>query len=580
MTSHIETIIPQPRRWSLQGLLSGQHWLFAAHVAVIIFLCVLILYPVAILLNLSVRDDNGALSLVNYIATYTSLRNYQAILNTILISCGTALCSVVVGTFMAWAVVRTDMPGRKIIELASIIPFISSPLIGALAWILLASPNTGLINQAWRFIGADQALINIYSVWGIVFVETLYEAPIVLLMVAGALRTMNPTLEEASLSAGAGIAKTTLRVTLPLVTPSIVAGAMLVFILAAEQFGVPALLGSPSRIRVLTTSIWEAQSTFPPRTGLAAAFGTTLLAIAMVALWLHKRMLGSRSYTTVSGKSAQPQRIALGGVRWLIFAICAAYLVLAVVLPIATIFLSSIRTLWTAEFHWSQFTLAHYYEVIFNYQPAQRAIVNSLFIAVTGATATILLCAFIAFLSLRVRLPGTKLLDTLAMIPLGFPGIVLAVGMLHAWINPPLVLYGTIWILFVAYMTRYLPLGVRSVSATLVQIHPELEESSQSSGANWFKTFWYITLPLLRPGIFAGWALLFVAFTRELSASILLFSPNQEVLSVVIFDMYGEGQFRTLSALTTLQILLAVAVLALAKLVSNIDKSEEAQVLR
>jgi iron(III) transport system permease protein len=166
------------------------------------------------------------------------------------------------------------------------------------------------------------------------------------------------------------------------------------------------------------------------------------------------------------------------------------------------------------------------------------------------------------------------------MIPLGFPGIVLAVGLLSAWINPPIVLYGTIWILFVAYMTRYIPLGVRSVSATLTQIHPELEESSQSSGANWFKTFWHVTLPLLRPGIFAGWALLFVAFTRELSASILLFSPNQEVLSVVIFDMYGEGNFRALSALTTLQILIAVVVLALARLVSNVDRSEAAQVIR
>ena len=579
MTAHGETIAGRASGWSVSRLLSGQHWLFAAHVAVILFLCVLILYPVAILIGMSFHDDNGAWSLANYISAYTTVRNGQAILNTVLIAVGTALCSVMVGTFMAWAVVRTDMPGRRMIELASVIPFISSPLIGALAWILLASPNTGLINQAWQFF-AGEPLIDIYSVWAIVFVETLYEAPVVFLLVAGALRTMNPTLEEASLSAGAGIAKTTLRVTLPLVTPSILAGAMLVFILAAEQFGVPALLGSPAKIRVLTTSIWEAQATSPSDDGLAAALGTNLLVIALVALWLHKKLLGARSYVTVSGKSAHPRRIELGLMRWVTFALCAAYLLLAVILPVGTIFVSSIRTLWTPEFHWNQFTLVHYYEVLFDYQPAQRAIVNSLFIAVVGATVTILLCAFIAFLSLRVRLPGAKFLDTLTMIPLGFPGIVLAVGLLHAWINPPIVLYGTIWILFVAYMTRYLPLGVRSVSATLAQIHPELEESSQSSGANWFKTFWHVTLPLLRPGIFAGWALLFVAFTRELSASILLFSPNQEVLSVVIFDMYGEGNFRQLSALTTLQILIAVVVLVIAKRVSNVDEAEEAQVLR
>ena len=580
MTTHTDALMGRPSGRPLKARLSGQHLLFAAHIAVILFLCILILYPVLILIDQSFRDDDGALSVVNYVSTYTTLRNYQAILNTILIASGTALCSVVVGTFLAWSVVRTDMPGRRIVELASIIPFISTPLVGALAWILLASPRTGLINQAWRFVGGEGALIDIYSVWAIVFVQTLYETPVVFLMVAGALRTMNPTLEEASLSAGAGIGRTTLRVTLPLVAPSIIAGALLVFILTAEQFGVPAVLGSPAKIRVLTTSIFEAQSTYPPRTGLAAALSITLLVIALVGLWLHKRMLGARSFATVSGKSAQPRRIALGGLRWLALGLCVAYLLFAVVLPLATIFVSSIRTMWTADFRLSQFTLANYHQVLFDYQPAQRAIVNSLFIAVVGATVTILLCAFISFLSLRVRLPGHKLLDMLAMIPLGFPGIVLAVGLLQAWIHPPLVLYGTIWILFVAYMTRYIPLGVRSVSATLAQIHPELEESSQSSGANWFKTFWYVTLPLLRPGIFAGWALLFVAFTRELSASILLFSPSQEVLSVVIFDMYGEGNFRALSALTVLQVVIALAVLAIARLVANVDKSEEAQVLR
>ena len=263
--------------------------------------------------------------------------------------------------------------------------------------------------------------------------------------------------------------------------PSILAAALLVFILAAEQFGVPAVLGTPAKIRVLTTGIWEAQSVYPSRDGLAAALSTTLLIIALAGLWLHKRALGARSYVTVAGKRTATRRMPLGPLRWPMLGVCLLYLLLAVVLPIATIFVSSIRTLWTADFRWEQFTLANYYRVLFDYPAAQRAIVNSLLIATTGATATILLCAFIAFLSSRTRLPGRKLLDTLTMIPMGFPGIVLAVGLLHAWIAPPLVLYGTIWILYVAYMTRYLPIGVRTVSATLVQIHPELEESSLSS---------------------------------------------------------------------------------------------------
>ena len=260
--------------------------------------------------------------------------------------------------------------------------------------------------------------------------------------------------------------------------------------------------------------------------------------------------------------------------------LCLVYLAFAVLLPIVTIFVSSIRTIWTADFRWEQFTLANYYRVLFDYPAAQRAIVNSLFIASVGATVTIVLCAFIAVLSQRIRLPGSKLLDVLTMIPMGFPGIVLAVGLLHAWITPPFVLYGTIWILFVAYMTRYPPIGVRSVSATLKQIHLELEESSLAAGASWFTTFRRITLPLLKPGLAAGWALLFVAFTRELSASILLYSPKLEVLSVVIYDMYQEGGFRALSALTMLQIVIAMLVLALAKWLAGIDGGEEAQALR
>jgi iron(III) transport system permease protein len=551
--------------------------LFLAHVAVILFLCVLILYPALILLDQSVRDDGGHFSFVWYLQAYTSLRNIQAILNTLVIAFGAALFAVIAGSFLAWAVVRTDMPGRRVVELASVVPFISTPLIGALAWILLASPQTGLINQAWRFLGGAGALLDIYSMAGIIFVEVLYETPVVFLLVAGALRSMNPTLEEASLASGAGLLSTTLRVTLPLVLPAILAGALLVFILAAEQFAVPAVLGTPAKIRVLTTGIFEAQSVYPARHGLAAALSVTLLVMALGGLWLHQRLLAGRSFTTVGGKSTPPRRLALGALRWPILGVCLIYLVLAVVLPLATIFLSSIRTIWTADFRWAQFTLDNYRTVLFAYPAAQRAIVNSLFIAVVGATATILLCAFIAFLTLRARLPGHKLLEALAMVPMGFPGIVLAVGLLHAWISPPLVLYGTIWILFVAYMTRYIPIGVRAVSASLMQIHPELEESSLTSGANWFQTFWRVTLPLLKPGIFAGWALLFVAFTRELSASVLLYSPRLEVLSVVVYDMYQEGSFRPLSALATLQVVIAIGVLALAKFFTRLDDAAQPQ---
>jgi iron(III) transport system permease protein len=550
--------------------------LIIVHVAVIAILCVLVLYPALIVVNQAIRDDQGALSFVWFIQAYTTPRNYAAILNTLIIAASTSLLAVGLGTTIAWAVSRTNMPGRGLVELSSLIPFIAAPLVGALAWILLGSPEVGLINQVWHAFGGPGNIVNIYSLAGIIFVEVLYETPMVVLIVASALRSMDSSLEEASFSSGAGTAQTTWRITLPLVLPAILASGLLVFILAAEQFAVPAVLGTPSRIRVLTTSIWEAQSVYPPRDGLAGALSVTLLVLALIGLWLYRRILGRRSFTTVKGKSGRSKRLNLGKLRWLLFALCLIYLLCGVVLPVSTIFLSSIRKIWTADFRWEQFTLDNYRVALFGYPMAQRAIVNSLLLAVFGAAATILFCALISFLSLRSRFAGSALMDAMSIIPMGFPGIVLAVGLLHAWSTPPFVLYGTIWILFVAYLTRFLPVGVRTLSASLTQLHPELEEASLSCGANWLQTFRHIVIPLLRPSLIAGWALLFVAFTRELSASILLYSPKIEVLSVVIYTMYQEGGFRTLCALTMLQIAVAVVILALTK----IDLTTEGQAAR
>src|SRR5919106_714005 len=557
------------RQWSVRDPL------LYVQIAVILLLCFLIVYPAAILLERSFRDDAGAFSWVWYLQAYTSERNISAILNTIIVATGSAVLAAVSGTLLAWAVVRTDMPGRRLVEMASIVPFISTSFIGALAWILLGSPETGLVNQFWRFLGNEDALINIFSIEGIIFVIALYEMPFVFLLVGGALRSMDPALEKPSFSSGASLWRTTTRVTLPLVLPAILASSLLVFVLAAEQFGVPAVLGTPARIRVLTTSIVATNAFYPPQHGLGAALCVTLLIIALAGLWLQRRMLADRSFTTVGGKGSQPRRIALGPLRWVLLGVCCLYLLLAVVLPFSTIFLSSIRTLWTADFRWEQFTLAHYHWILFEYPTTLRAIRNSLFLAVVGATVTILLCALISFLSLRTKLPGRTTLDYLSMLPLGFPGVVLAYGLLQVWINPPLVLYGTIWILFIAYLTRYLPIGVRTTSATLVQIHQELEESSLSCGASWFQTFKRIPLPLLKPGIIAGWILLFIAFARELSASILLYSPGTEVLSVVLYDLQQNGQFREISALAFIQIAASIVLVVVAKWLSGLDRGPE-----
>jgi iron(III) transport system permease protein len=542
--------------------------LFYVQFIVILMLAVMVIYPAGILLNESVRGPGGEFTLRWFEQAYLSARNFRALTNTLIIATGAALVATIFGSALAWVVVRTNVPGRKIIQIGAIIPFILTSFVGALAWILLAAPKVGLINQLWTYLGGSGELLDIYSRGGIILIGATHDIPLVFLLVAGALRSMDPSLEEASMGSGASLWHTTTRVTLPLVTPAILSSALLIFVLAAEQFGVPAVLGSPSGIRVLTTAIIEAQAVYPPRRGLGAALCVTLLVLALLGLWLQRKVTGARSYHTVSGKSTQPREVDLGTARWVVFGVCIVYLLVTIVLPIATLFISSIRTVWTSDFRWEQFTLQNYYWVLFEYPITRRAITNSLFLGVVGATLGMLLCAVISFLILRTNLAGRKLLDYLSMLPLGFPGVVLAYGLLQAWITPPLVLYGTIWILLVAYITRDLPLGVRATSSILTQIHPELEESSLSCGASWFQTFRNITLPLLKPGIIAGWIILFVSFTRELSASMLLYSPRHEVISVAIYDMHYDGNFRALSALSFLQIMLALGMLGLSQLLT------------
>lgn len=360
---------------------------------------------------------------------------------------------------------------------------------------------------------------------------------------------------------GAGQAATTALVTLPMVAPAILSGAFLAFVLALEQFGVPAVLGLPARIPVLTTKIWTTISEYPPQYGQGSALCVVLLLLTVVGVFLQRRLMRRRRFTTVTGKGARPRLVRLGGLRWVTLGLGCVYLMAAMVLPMGVLVLASFRSIWTQQLAWSQLTLHNYGYILTEYPLSRQALTNSLLLGTGGATVAILLAAAVSFLSLRARLPGHRALEQLSMLPLAFPGTVLAYGMLRAWIQPPLVLYGTMWILLAAYVGRYLPYGVQSTSSTLAQIHPELEESSLMSGASWPATFRLITLPLLRSGIVAGWILLFVSFLRELSASVLLYTPKQVVLSVALFDLWASGDIGYLAALSVLMIVIAVAAL-------------------
>jgi len=535
--------------------------LWWAQAVCLILLGYLILFPVAILLLESVRGADGAWTAAWYLQAYADAESYRALANSLIVATGSAAFATLLGTLLAWIVARTDTPLRGLVEVAALVPFICPPFIGALAWTLLGSPNTGLVNQWARSLFGVTRLVNVYSLGGITLVIGLYTAPFVLLIVGGALRSMDATLEEASLMAGAGSAATAGLVTLPMVAPAILSGAFLAYVLALEQFGVPAVLGLPARIPVLTTKIWAILSETPPQYGQGAALCVMLLAFTVAGVALQRRLLRGRQFTTLAGKGVRARRVELGGWRWVALGLGVFYLLAATVLPLGVLILASFRSVWTQHVTWSQLTWQNYAYILGEYPLTRLAFVNSLWLGAGGATVAILLAALVSFLVLRARPPGHRAIEHLAMLPLAFPGTVMAYGMLRAWIQPPLVLYGTMWILLVAYVGRYLPYGVRATSSILAQIHPELEESSLMSGVSWPATFRRITLPLLRPGVLAGWILLFVSCLRELSASVLLYTPKQVVLSVALFDLWQSGDIGYLAALSVLMIAVALAAL-------------------
>ena len=545
--------------------------LWYVQLLVIAFLAFFILYPIAILFKESIYSASEGFTLKWYLEAYTDARSLKAIRDTLFVALSAGVLATVIGTFIAWVSARTNTPLKRAIGMAAIIPFIMPPFIGGLAWTLLASPQAGLLNQFFFWLLGTKRAINIYTHGGIIFLLGIYTAPFVILIVEGALKSMDTSLEEASMMAKGNIVKTTLNITLPLVYPAILSGGLLAFVMSLGNFGVPAVIGIPGKIILLTTKIWTAQSAYPQNFNLGSALGATLLFFTITGVYFQKRFLEKKSFTTVMGKSTRVQVIDLGRWRYVTLAICLIYLLVSAVLPIAVLLLSSLRTVWTHYFEWSQFTLENFNFVLLEYDLTQRGIKNSLLLSTVGATATILFCAIVAFLAIKAKLPGKKYLEYLAMISIGFPGIVLGFGMVRAWINPPLVLYGTIWIMLLGYFTRYLPYGYRSVSSTLIQVHPELEESSLMSRANWFQTFRRITIPLLKPGMVAGWILLFISFFRELNASILLYTPGNEVISVAMFDMWESGEFRHLSAVAIIIIIVAILALFLVRKFSGVD---------
>ena len=440
-------------------------------------------------------------------------------------------------------------------------PYYVTPLMGALAWGLIGSANSGFVNQLWRALGGDGHLIDMNTPWGIAWVMALFEGSVAFVMIGAVMKSMDPALEEASQVLGAGRVRTMLRITLPLVMPGVLGAAVFVFAEMLGSFSAALVLGLPNRFYVVTTAMYQLVSQYPPRFPTAAAMGVSLFALMFG--WCGSTAASSArgSYATITGKAFRPRVMDVGGLRWPLLALCVAYLAVAVALPVLTIAYASFQRLTTVVPRVDNFTLANY-TTAFSLDAVRSALWNSLLLGVATASIGVVLMGFLSWLIYRSRLPGAGLIEYVLMFPQAVPRLVFAFGMLWAWLVFPIPIYGTLWLLLIAYLTVFLPLGLRTISGVILQLDRSLEESAQMCGASWGYRLRTVTMPLLKPGLVAAWLLLFIASVRELGASILLMGPNAKVITPAIVEAWFSTSSELTAAMALVQTLAVAAALA------------------
>ncbi len=535
-------------------------WALAA-----LMLVVLMALPLGWLFFLSASGEHGA-TFANYRAVFGDPAMQKALWNSLVLAFWVGLVSLAVGVPMAWLSARTDLPGKRMVRGLILASFVTPPFLGAFAWVMLAGPNAGALNKLWRAVtGAEAPLLNIFTMPGLVFVVAMYTFPYVFIMIVNTLELVASDLEEAAAILGASRLRVALTVTLPMVLPAVLSGYILAVLQALALFGSPAILALPAGFHTVTTQIW-ALFQYPPKVEMAAAFSVPLLLATALLLLLQKRVLGRRGYAAVGGKGGWRRPIPLGAWRWPALAGCLLVMACAIFLPYAILAKAAFSRAWAQPLTWDNFTLANW-SFTFLYSSTQLAIVNTLELGVVTACVGAALAALLAYVTNRRLVPGHQLLGFLAVAPVVIPGVVLAVALFIAYTRPPLVLYGTLAILFVAYLTKEMPVGYAQSDATFKGVHPELEEAGRILGAGRLRVLGEITAPLARSGVIATWCFVFIGVIRELSASIILFTPGTKVISVVMFDLKEEGEF---GAIAVLGLFMLAATFATVLLMQNL----------
>ena len=510
------------------------------------------------------HGETVSVSFANFTNLVADSHFYDAIGNTLFCGACTTLLSIVLGTTMAWIVARTNVPGRGIFETLNLVPFFMSPYVGALAWGFLVAPYSGLLQtMSQDLFGAQMSWLNIYSRGGVIWVLSLFYAPYVYLLVLSPLRQMDATLEDVARVHGASFFTALRLITIPLLQPALLSSALIVFVTSAGLFDVPLALTATKGIRMVPTEIFAAVS-YPSDLGRASAYGILILIGTVSITLLQRSYLSRRRYTTVTGKGyrARPIQLSRTGTLCAI-GVEVLYIGTSVVLPVVALIAVALSSLWTGRFSPSAATLDNFRYVLFDYALTRGALRNSLILGVVGASLGVVLSALQSYFLERTRSRFGNLADAAISLPLGIPGIVLSLFFLVLAIRTPL--YGTLAIMLIAYIARFFPLSTRTVTASLISLHPELEESARASGASWLQTMYFVLIPLLRPALIAAWIMLFVVFIRELGASILLYTSGTETVSVAMV-LLSENSAGYVAALALIQLLLLLTAFVLFRL--------------
>ena len=553
-------------------------WLWSG--ALLAVLTFLVLYPVAMLLLGALTNTNPVvdgfgvfdLSLDNFVSVLGNANVHHALANSLIACTGGTALAVAIGLAFSWIVVRTNTPFKGFLGAASLVPLFVPPLVAGVAWSILGSPKSGLLNTMMKWMGLDWR-IDLYSMAGLIVVFGMYYAPYVYMFTASALRNMDPSLEEAAEVAGVGPVRTLFTVTFPLIAPAIISGMLLSFIVMLGIYGIPAVLGAPANISVLTTYIFKLTNWSPPLYSTAAAVAIILMVVTGALVLLQQGVLAGRSFITVAGKAFRPRALDLGPWRWLTLALALLYLFVVVVLPMLALIVAAFRRFLFIPDAASLFDMRHYslvhFESIFDNPLTMRSIWNTMEVGLVTAVLGGLLAFAIGYTVHRGSVPGRRAIDLVATLPVAIPGLVIGVAYLWAWIGLPGGLYGTIWILALAFIARFIPDTMKALSTSFLQIHRELEEAAWVCGRGRLGTIRSIVLPLARPGTIAAMTLLFILAIRELGSSLFLYTSDTTVMAVLLLDYYEGGNTGKTAAFSLVQTALLAVLIGVASWLSS-----------